>query len=308
MSDLTATINRAGALAVKYRGAMLPACAAMLIVVVLAPLPAGLMDVLLLANLALSAIILLTTILVATPLEFSVFPTVLLGATLVRLVLNVATTRLILTSGSGGADVTERSWPPGSVVWAFSQFVTSGSLAVGVILFAIIVIVQFVVITSGASRISEVAARFVLDAMPGRQMAIDADLNAGLLTPADAHARRQQVAHQADFYGAMDGASKFLRGDAIAGVFIMAVNILGGLYVGMAQYGWEIGQTMDLFTRLTIGEGLVAQVPAVIVSVSAALLVTRSDEQGKPWRAGRRAGQLGRPAVLASERPHCWRC
>lgn len=291
------TVNRVSSLVQKHRGLALPVAAAMLVVVVLAPLPPGVMDLLLAANIALSAIILLTTMKVASPLEFSVFPSVLLGATLVRLALNIATTRLILTCGNGSAGVEEAQFAAGHVVWAFGNFVTAGSLAVGVIIFTIVVIVQFVVITSGASRISEVAARFVLDAMPGKQMAIDADLNAGLIDQPTARARREAVGHQADFYGAMDGASKFLRGDAIAGIFIIAVNILGGLYVGMVQYGWEFSRTVELFTRLTIGEGLVAQLPAVIVSCSAALLVTRSTSKtdfGKEV-----VGQLlSRPAVL----------
>jgi flagellar biosynthesis protein FlhA len=297
MSDMATTIKKLSSVASRHRGLALPVAAAMLVLVVLAPLPPGLMDLLLAANIAMSAIILLTTMNVASPLEFSVFPSVLLGATLVRLALNIATTRLILTCGNGSAGLEEAQFAAGHVVWAFGNFVTAGSLAVGVIIFTIVVIVQFVVITSGASRISEVAARFVLDAMPGKQMAIDADLNAGLIDQAAARERRQGVSQQADFYGAMDGASKFLRGDAIAGIFIIAVNILGGLYVGMVQYGWDFSRTVELFTRLTIGEGLVAQLPAVIVSCSAALLVTRSTSKtdfGKEV-----VGQLlSRPAVL----------
>ena len=258
------------------RGLALPLIAASLIFAVLVPLPPVLMDILLAANIALAAIILLTTIYVATPLDFSVFPTLLLGATLVRLVLNVATTRLILTAGADGRTLEEAQLAAGKVIWSFSQFVAAGSLEVGVILFAIIAIIQFVVITRGASRISEVAARFVLDAMPGKQMAIDADLAAGLIDEVQAHDRRLTISREADFYGAMDGASKFLRGDAAAAVIIMLVNISGGLYVGMVQYGWSASQTLGLFTRLTIGDGLVAQIPAFIVSISAALIVTRS--------------------------------
>ena len=188
----------------------------------------------------------------------------------------MATTRLILTAGADGAPAAEAQLAAGRVVWAFSRFVTSGSLAVGVILFAIIIIVQFVVITRGASRISEVAARFVLDAMPGKQMAIDADLSAGLITEAKALRRREQIAREADFYGAMDGASKFIRGDAAAAAIITGVNIIGGLYVGVFQYGWTWSHSVGLFTRLTIGDGLVTQIPALIVSISAALIVTRS--------------------------------
>jgi flagellar biosynthesis protein FlhA len=260
----------------RLRGLIVPAAAAALILVILIPLPPMLMDILLAGSITLAAVVFLTTIFVSSPMEFSVFPSVLLGATLLRLVLNIASTRLILTAGEGGRTLGEARFAAGQVIWTFSEFVASGSLAVGVILFAIIAIIQFVVITKGAARISEVAARFVLDAMPGRQMAIDADLNAGLIDEAEARCRRDEVSARADFYGAMDGASKFLRGDAIAAVVITLVNIFGGLYVGMVQYGWGWQQTVGLFTRLTIGDGLVTQIPALLVSVSAALMVTRS--------------------------------
>ena len=269
-------LERGMQLVARHRGLILPVAAAGMIFVVLVPLPPMLMDVLLAANIALAAIILLTTIYVASPLEFSVFPSLLLGVTLFRLVLNVATTRLILTAGAEGRGVAEAQGAAGQVIWSFSEFVTSGSLPVGVILFTILIIIQFVVVTKGAARISEVAARFVLDAMPGKQMSIDADRNGGLVTDAEARQRRRRIDQEADFYGAMDGASKFLRGDAVAAVIITLVNILGGLYVGMVQYGWEFSRTVNLFTRLTIGDGLVAQVPAFIVSVSAALIVSRS--------------------------------
>ena len=260
----------------RHRGLILPVVAAGMIFVILMPLPPVVINLLLIANLTLAAMILLTVIYVDSPLDFSVFPTVLLGATVFRLVLNVATTRLILTAGADGRGIAEAQSAAGQVVWTFSHFVTAGSLAVGVILFVIIAVVQFVVITKGAARISEVSARFVLDAMPGKQMAIDGDLSAGLITEVQARQRRQTVSRQADFHGAMDGASKFLRGDAVAAVVITLVNILGGIYVGMVQYGWNFSDTVDLFTRLTIGDGLVAQVPALIISLSAALLVTRS--------------------------------
>ena len=260
----------------RHRGLILPVGAILLVLVMLVPLPPVLIDVLLVANIALAAMILLTAIYVSSPLEFSVFPSVLLGATLFRLVLNVATTRLILTAGAGGRSLGEAQTAAGGVIWAFSDFVTTGSLAVGVILFLIIVVVQFVVITRGASRISEVSARFMLDAMPGKQMAIDADVNASLITEEQARSRRTQISREADFYGAMDGASKFVRGDAVAALIITMVNIFGGLYVGMVQYGWGGSQTLSLFTRLTIGDGLVTQIPAFLVSLSAALIVSRS--------------------------------
>lgn len=276
MADLRSTIERVAETVARHRGLVLPAGAAALILVILVPLPPVLIDILLAANIALAAIILLTTIHVSSPLEFSVFPSLLLTATLFRLVLNVATTRLILTCGADGRSLSEAQFAAGSVIWSFSRFVTSGSLTVGVILFSIIAVVQFVVITRGASRISEVAARFVLDAMPGKQMSIDADLGSKLIDEHQARDRRDRIGREADFYGAMDGAGKFLRGDAVAGVLITLVNIVGGLYVGVALYGWSFPHTMELFTRLTIGDGLVTQVPALIVAISAALLVTRS--------------------------------
>ena len=276
MTETTGTLQAAARFIARHRGLLLPVGAAMMIFVVLVPLSPGVMDVLLAANIALSAIILLTAIGVASPLEFSVFPSVLLGATLFRLVLNVASTRLILTAGADGAGPVAARLAAGQVIWSFSQFVTSGSLAVGIILFAIIAIIQFVVITKGAGRISEVAARFVLDAIPGKQMAIDADLSAGVISSSESHERRRQISREADFYGAMDGASKFVRGDAITAVIITMVNILGGLFIGLMQRGWSLNQTLALFTRLTIGDGLVTQIPALLVSVAAALIVSRS--------------------------------
>jgi len=269
IADLGATTAR------RLRSLIVPATAAAMLFVVLVPMPPAVMDVLLAANIALAGVIFLTTIFIATPLEFSVFPSLLLGATLFRLVLNIATTRLILTAGDGRT-FEQAHLAAGQVIWSFSEFVAAGSLAVGVILFCILSVIQFVVITKGATRISEVAARFVLDAMPGKQMAIDADFAAGLMNEAEARQRREKISAEADFYGAMDGASKFLRGDAIAAVLITLVNIFGGLYVGLVQYGWAWDRTVGLFTRLTIGDGLTSQIPALLVSVSAALMVTRS--------------------------------
>ena len=276
MPSSPATFRTIARFAERRRGLLLPLAAAALIFVILAPLPPMAMDFLLAGNIALSAVILLTAVCVASPLEFSAFPSILLGATLIRLVLNVATTRLILTAGGAGRTLGEAQLAAGRVVWSFSDFVAAGSLAVGAIVFAIIIVVQFVVVTKGAGRISEVAARFVLDAMPGKQAAIDADLAAGHIDEAEARERRRDIVRQADFYGAMDGASKFLRGDAVAAVIITLINLLGGLYVGLVQYGWSWAATVDLYSRLTIGDGLVTQVPAFIVSISAALVVTRS--------------------------------
>jgi len=297
MADIATTLRTAGRFVERHRGVILPAMVAAMIFVILVPMPALLIDLLLVANIALAAIILLTAIYVSTPLDFSVFPSLLLVATLVRLVLNVATTRLILTAGAGGVGPEAAQQAAGRVIWAFSSVVASGSLTVGVILFAMLVVIQFVVVTKGAARVSEVAARFVLDAMPGKQMAVDADLNSGAIDEDEARQRRSRISREADFYGSMDGASKFLRGDAIAAIIITLINILGGLYIGMAQYGWAWSQTVDLFTRLTIGDGLVTQIPAFLISVSAGLIVTRSTS--KTNLGEDMVSQLvARPAVL----------
>ncbi len=241
------------------------------ILVMVVPLPPLLMDLLLAGNITLAVIILLTTIHVASPLEFSVFPSLLLGTTLMRLVLNVASTRLILTGA------TERGTAAaGNVIAAFGEFVTAGSPVVGLVIFLILVSIQFLVITKGATRIGEVAARFALDGMPGRQMAVDADLAAGLITKDEAREARRQITQQADFYGAMDGASKFIRGDAVAGVVITFVNIIGGLFIGIVMEGMSVADAATVFTTLTIGDGLVAQVPALLISIAAGLIVTRT--------------------------------
>ena len=254
------------------RGLIFPIVATSLILVILIPLPTWLMDFLLAVNITVSAVVLLTVMYIVNPLEFSVFPSLLLGLTLFRLVLNTATTRLILTN----TDATTGTAAAGRVIQVFGDFVARGSLAVGLIIFIIIVVIQFVVITKGATRIAEVAARFTLDGMPGKQMAIDADLNAGMINEEEARRRRDEISREADFYGAMDGASKFVRGDAIAGIIITLVNILGGVYVGMVERGMALMECLQTFTKLTIGDGLVAQIPAFIVSVAAGLLVTRS--------------------------------
>ncbi len=241
------------------------------VLVILIPLPAPLMDVLLATNITVAIIMLLTTIYVRTPLEFSIFPSLLLATTLFRLVLNVATTRLILTRAE-----TAGLLAAGGVIRSFGEFVAGDKIVVGLIIFVIIVVIQFVVITKGATRISEVAARFALDGMPGRQMAIDADLNAGIIDEHEAQRRREEITRQADFFGAMDGASKFVRGDAIAGIVITLINIIGGLYVGVVEAGMNLPDAAALFTKLTIGDGLVSQVPAFLISLAAGLLVTRS--------------------------------
>src|SRR5882757_5798327 len=261
------------------RGLLFPCALILLLLVILMPLPASILDLLLICNITLSVIVLVTVVYVSSPLEFAVFPSLLLAVTLFRLVLNVATTRLILTAGDRFADPTLAMGGAGDVVRTFADFVTGGSLAVGIIIFVIIFIIQFVVITKGGGRISEVAARFTLDAMPGKQMAIDADLNAGIINEAEARRRREAIAQEADFYGAMDGASKFVRGDAIAGIVITCVNIIGGFYVGMFEHGWAPLEVMKLYTKLTIGDGLVSQIPAFIVSLGAGLIVTRTSSK-----------------------------
>lgn len=236
-----------------------------LITVMVIPMPTVVMDVMLAVSISLSIVILIISMYTNNALEFSVFPGLLLIITLFRLSLNVATTRLILSEAFAG-----------DVINAFGTFVTSGNVVVGVIIFLIIVIIQFVVITKGAGRISEVAARFTLDAMPGKQMAIDADLNAGLINEDQARQRRQDISREADFYGAMDGASKFVRGDAIAGIIITLVNILGGFIIGVAQKGMDFPTAMNTYTVLSIGDGLVTQMPALIVSTASGIIVTRA--------------------------------
>ncbi len=258
----------------RYQSVVVPAALIGLLSVIVVPMPPAMMDLMIAGNLALAALILMTTVYVEKPLDFSVFPSLLLVTTLFRLVLNIATTRLILAADAGSA--AEAVGVAGKVIEAFASFVAGGNIVVGLILFLILVIVQFVVITKGATRISEVAARFTLDGMPGKQMAIDADLNAGLINEADARRRREEISQEADFYGAMDGAAKFVRGDAIAGIIITLVNILGGLAVGVFMKGWAVGQSLDVFTRLTIGDGLVSQMPAFVISIAAGLIVTRS--------------------------------
>lgn len=237
------------------------------------PLPAFFLDIFLAANITIALAILMICLYTEQPLDFSVFPSVLLVTTLFRLALNIASTRLILLHGSEGAE------SAGAVIKAFGQFVVGGNYVVGTVIFLILVIINFVVITKGAGRVAEVAARFTLDAMPGKQMAIDADLSAGLITDKEAKARRSKVAREADFYGSMDGASKFVRGDAVAGILIVMVNIFGGLIIGVWQQGMPLMNALSNYTLLTIGEGLVAQIPALIISTAAGVLVTRSADE-----------------------------
>ncbi len=248
-----------------YSDVILAVAVVGIIGVLIIPVPTGFLDLLLAANISLSLVILLSTLYLKRPLEFSVFPGLLLVVTLFRLSLNVASTRLILGEGYAGA-----------VIDSFGNFVVKGNYVVGFIIFIILVVIQFVVITKGAGRISEVAARFTLDAMPGKQMAIDADLNAGLINDDDARRRRSEITKEADFYGAMDGASKFVRGDAVAGILITLINVIGGFIIGMAQEGLPLTEALRRYTLLSIGDGLVTQIPALIVATASGILVTRA--------------------------------
>ncbi|MCK6408508.1 flagellar biosynthesis protein FlhA [Thauera sp.] len=255
-----------------------PLAAPLLIIVILSmmvlPLPVFLLDVFFTFNIAVSVMVMLVAMYSTRPLDFSVFPTVLLVTTLLRLSLNVASTRIVLLEGHAGPDAA------GKVIEAFGNFLVGGNTAVGLVVFVILTVINFVVITKGAGRIAEVSARFTLDAMPGKQMAIDADLNAGLVDEKEAKRRRKEVAQEADFYGAMDGASKFVRGDAVAGIIILVINMIGGLFVGVMQHDMAVGDAAHTYTLLTIGDGLVAQIPSLIVSVAAGLVVSRVGDEG----------------------------
>ena len=253
----------------------LPLLVILILAMMVLPLPPVALDVLFTFNIALSMIILLVALYTRKPLDFSVFPTLLLLTALLRLSLNVASTRVVLIAGHTGADAA------GKVIEAFGHFVVGGNYAVGIVVFIILVIINFVVITKGAGRIAEVSARFTLDAMPGKQMAIDADLNAGLINESEARRRRESITREADFYGAMDGASKFIRGDAIAGILITLVNIIGGILIGVLQEDLSLGEAAKVYTVLTIGDGLVSQVPALIISAAAGMLVTRVNDGEK---------------------------
>lgn len=238
--------------------------------IIIIPLPTVLLDLLLSLQISAAVMIIVTSIFISKPLDFSAFPAILLITTLFRLALNIASTRLILLKGSEGIDAA------GHVIMAFGSFVVGGNYVVGFIVFLILILVNFIVITKGAGRIAEVAARFTLDALPGKQMAIDADLNAGIINDQEARKRRIEIAREADFYGAMDGASKFVRGDAIAGLVITVINIIGGLLIGLLQYGMPISEAATTFTILTIGDGLVSQVPALLISTAAGIVVSRA--------------------------------
>jgi flagellar biosynthesis protein FlhA len=287
-TSMGGTGSRPGALATSFndikallkRGELTLALGVLLIMIVLImPIPPMMLDLLLATSIILSVLILMTSLFIAKPLEFSAFPTVLLIATLLRLALNIASTRLILSHGHEGTDAA------GDVIAAFGNFIMGGNFVIGVIVFAILVLVNFVVITKGSGRIAEVAARFSLDAMPGKQMAIDADLNVGLIDQEEAKRRRRELEDESSFYGAMDGASKFVRGDAIAGLIITAINIIGGIIIGVAQQGITFSDAAHSYTVLTVGDGLVTQIPALIVSIAAGLLVSKAGVSGTADKA-----------------------
>ncbi|MEE8563821.1 MAG: flagellar biosynthesis protein FlhA, partial [Alphaproteobacteria bacterium] len=266
-----------------------------ILVVLILPLPTWLLDLGLAVSITFSVLVLMTALFIEKPLDFNTFPTVLLLATMVRLSLNVASTRLILTNGHQGTDAA------GRVIEAFSGFVMGGNFVIGIIVFGILVIINFIVITKGSGRIAEVSARFTLDAMPGKQMAIDADLSTGLIDEDEARQRRRTLEDESTFFGAMDGAAKFVRGDAIAGLLITFINIVGGMIIGVAQKGLSISQAADTYARLTVGDGLVTLIPALIVSTAAGLMVTKAGIRGATDKA--LFGQLGgqpRALVLCS--------
>lgn len=285
MSDLRQLTEgfRASSLAV-------PAVILLILTMLILPLPPVMLDVLFTLNILLALLVIMVAINTATPMEFSSFPTVILFSTMLRLGLNVASTRVVLLEGHTGGDAA------GQVIEAFGAFVIGGNYVVGFIVFSILMIINFIVITKGAGRSSEVAARFTLDAMPGRQMAIDADLNAGIIDQDEAKARRALVSQESDFYGTMDGASKFVRGDAVAGILILLINLIGGVTIGLLQYDLSFDQATKAYVLLTIGDGLVAQIPALILSLSTALIVTRvTTSESAPEQA---ASQLANPAAF----------
>ncbi|WP_019894402.1 flagellar biosynthesis protein FlhA [Hydrogenovibrio halophilus] len=278
------------------RGVGVPVAIMALLAMVVVPLPPFLLDVFFTFNIALSLVVLMVALYAARPLDFAVFPTIILVATLFRLALNIASTRVILLEGHTGAGAA------GNVIEAFGAFVIGGNFAVGLVIFAILVVINFVVITKGAGRVAEVSARFTLDSMPGKQMAIDADLNAGLISQEEAQLRRQDVTSEADFYGSMDGASKFVRGDAVAGIVILFINLIGGFAIGMGQHAMAFGEAVEVYTLLTLGDGLVAQIPSLLLSTATAIIVTRvsTDNDKKDMSQQVQAQMFANPKALGT--------
>lgn len=272
--ELASYLNRFDQAQVKQvtNGLGVPMVVLAILGMVILPMPAFLLDVLFSFNIALSLMVILVSVFTKKPVDFGIFPLVLLIATVLRLALNIASTRIVLLEGHEGGDAA------GQVIEAFGNVVIGGNYAVGIVVFAILLIINFKVVTAGAGRISEVSARFTLDAMPGKQMAIDADLNAGFIDSDEARKRREEITAEADFYGSMDGASKFVKGDAIAGLIILLINIVGGLFIGIIQHDLAFSNAVEIYTLLTIGDGLVAQIPSLLLSVSTAIIVTRENE------------------------------
>ncbi|HXW65617.1 MAG TPA: flagellar biosynthesis protein FlhA [Burkholderiaceae bacterium] len=270
---MDAILNHPLLRAIPWRSLAVPLIVFLILAMMVLPLPAFALDLLFTFNIALALMVLMVAAYTKRPLDFAAFPTVLLLTTLLRLSLNVASTRVVLTEGHTGPAAA------GRVIESFGHFVIGGNFAVGLIVFAILVVINFMVVTKGAGRIAEVAARFTLDAMPGKQMAIDADMNAGLIDDKEARRRRADIALEADFYGAMDGASKFVRGDAVAGILVLFINVIGGLAVGVLQHDLTISTAVDNYVLLTIGDGLVAQIPALVISIAAGLIVSRVGEE-----------------------------
>lgn len=285
--ELTDRKNWLDELRASSGGAAMPVGILALVAMMVLPLPSVLLDTFFIFNILLSLLILMVAMHSLRPLDFSSFPNLLLIATVFRLSLNVASTRIVLTNGHTGPDAA------GQVIKAFGEFVVAGNYAVGIFVFIILTIINLVVITKGAGRVSEVTARFTLDAMPGKQMAIDADLNAGLLSPEEATARRKEIGEEADFYGSMDGASKFVKGDAIAGILILAINVIGGLIIGIAQHDLAVGEAAQSYVLLSIGDGLVAQIPSLLLSIATAIIVTRASS------ASDMAGHIGSQVSLS---------
>ena len=290
MSTLSLSTIRQNLAKFDYTGLGIPVLVLLIMAMLVLPLPALLLDFLFTFNIIISLVIIMISISTRKPLDFSSFPTVLLFATMLRLALNVASTRIILVEGHTGHDAA------GKVVAAFGEFVIAGNYVVGFIIFAILMIINFIVVTKGAGRVSEVNARFTLDAMPGKQMSIDADLNAGVIDQATAKKRREELAQESDFFGAMDGASKFVSGDAIAGLLILLINLIGGLAIGVIQHGLSVSDAGKIYTLLTIGDGLVAQIPSLLLSLATAIIVTRvTTTESISEQAG---SQLANPSAL----------
>src|SRR6056300_410823 len=290
MATLALTALRRSVSQFDFAGLGIPTLVLVIMAMLVLPLPPMLLDVLFTFNIIVALLIIMIAIGTRRPLDFSSFPAVLLFATMLRLALNVASTRVILVNGHEGGDAA------GKVIAAFGEFVIAGNYLVGFIIFAILMIINFIVVTKGAGRVSEVIARFTLDGLPGKQMAIDADLNAGVITQEQAKARREEVSQESDFFGSMDGASKFVRGDAIAGLLILIINIVGGLAIGLSQHDLSFGDAGRIYVLLTIGDGLVAQIPSLLLSLATAVIVTRvTTSQSMTEQA---SSQLANPTAL----------